>query len=96
LAGRSLIIACPKLDDKSGYIEKLQHLFAHSKPRSVTVARMEVPCCGGLLQMALQARELAQSACPVRDVVVGVQGEVLLERDIAPVAPAFTKQEHLR
>jgi NAD-dependent dihydropyrimidine dehydrogenase PreA subunit len=80
LAGKSLIIACPKLDDKSGYAEKLEFLFAKSRPKSVTVVRMEVPCCGGLLQMVLQARDHSGSDCPVRDVVVSVRGEVLGER----------------
>jgi Pyruvate/2-oxoacid:ferredoxin oxidoreductase delta subunit len=82
LAGRSLIIACPKLDDKSGYMEKLEHLFARAQVKSLTVARMEVPCCGGLLQMVLQARESAGSDAPVRDVVVGVRGDVLSEREV--------------
>ena len=80
LAGKSLIIACPKLDDKNGYLEKLEFLFAQSRPRSVTVVRMEVPCCGGLLQMVMQAKENTGSDCPVRDVVVSVRGELLGER----------------
>jgi ferredoxin len=89
LAGKSLIIACPKLDDKGGYLEKLEFLFGRSRPKSVTVVRMEVPCCGGLLQMVLQARQRAGSDCPVRDVVVGLQGEVLARRtaDAGPPAP---------
>ena len=80
LAGRSLLVACPKLDDPEGYLEKLEHLFAHARPESVTVARMQVPCCGGLLQMALLARQRAGSDCPVHDVVVGLRGEELARR----------------
>ena len=61
LAGRSLVIACPKLDNPGGYLEKLITLFNQSNPKSVTVARMQVPCCGGLIQMVLQARDASGS-----------------------------------
>ncbi len=81
LAGRSLIIACPKLDDSSGYVEKLTSLFKDAKPTSVTVPRMQVPCCGGLIHMVLEARKAAGSSLPVREVVVGVEGELLEEKE---------------
>lgn len=73
LAGKTLIIACPKLDNPEGYIEKLRELFTEAKPRSVTVVRMEVPCCKGLLAMVLKAREQAGGATPVHEVVVGIE-----------------------
>ena len=81
LAGRSLVIACPKLDDTTGYIEKLTALFAEARPKSITVARMEVPCCGGLIQLALKARQAAKSSTPIHETVVGIQGEILSERE---------------
>ena len=77
LAGHSLIIACPKLDDWTGYVEKLAGLFRHAQPRSVTVARMEAPCCGGLVKMVLEARRLAQSDLAVKVLTVGVEGGVV-------------------
>lgn len=80
LAGRSLIIACPKLDDPSGYIEKLTTLFADAQPTSVTVPRMQVPCCGGLIHMVLEARKAAGSSLPVREIIVGVEGGILSEK----------------
>jgi ferredoxin len=80
LAGKRLLIACPKLDDPAGYLDKLTALFAVACPQSVTVARMEVPCCSGLMRLALQAREAAGSDLPVREVIVGVEGEILSER----------------
>jgi len=78
LRGRSLAIACPKLDsNKESYVEKLTSMIADSKINSLTVIMMEVPCCGGLLQMAKIAREKAGRNVPVKQVIVSVQGEVL-------------------
>jgi len=82
LAGKSLIIACPKLDDHRGYVEKLTALFTQAKPKSLTIARMEVPCCSGIVRLVLAAREAAGSTLPVREVIVGVQGETQEQRDI--------------
>ncbi len=80
LAGRALAIACPKLDDDTGYVEKITALFAEARPASVTVARMEVPCCGGLVRMVLEGRARAGSELPVTEVVVGVEGGVVSQR----------------
>lgn len=77
LAGKALAIACPKLDDSMGYLEKLAMLFAGARPVRVTVARMEVPCCGGLVRMVLEARAMAKSEIPVEEVVIGVSGGVI-------------------
>jgi hypothetical protein len=74
LAGRSLVIACPKLDDRQGYVEKLARLV--SAATSVEVAIMEVPCCGGLLKLVLEARELAGTDRPIEVTVVGVEGGI--------------------
>lgn len=75
LAGKSLVIACPKLDQgREVYVDKLTALFANA--RSVTVAIMEVPCCSGLLKLALEAREAGPRKPALDTVVVGIQGEV--------------------
>ncbi len=76
LAGKALVIGCPKLDDLQAYLEKLSRIFAANDIRSVTVVRMEVPCCGGISVAA--RRSLAASGKDVRftDVVVGVDGAV--------------------
>ncbi len=87
LAGRAVVIACPKLDDLTGYIAKLAELFAGARPPSVTVVRMEVPCCRGLLQLVLQARELAGSEAPIQEVVISIEGCIIGE-----CAPAFPER----
>jgi len=80
LKGRSLAIACPKLDtNKESYLQKLTSMIADTKINSLTVVIMEVPCCGGLLQLAQTARENAKRNIPVKLAVVSIQGEVLEE-----------------
>ncbi len=80
LAGRAVVIACPKLDDTRGYVEKLAQMIQVNQPRDITVAHMEVPCCNGILMAVLQARALAESGVPVHDVVISVDGRVLRRR----------------
>lgn len=78
LKGRKLAIACPKLDsNKESYIEKITTMIDKSKINSLIVVIMEVPCCGGLIQIAKLAVEKAQRKVPVRKIVVGIQGNVL-------------------
>lgn len=80
LKGKSLAIACPKLDtNKESYIQKLTTVIAETKINSLTVVIMEVPCCGGLLKMARMARENAGRNIPIKQAIISVQGEVLEE-----------------
>ena len=74
LAGRALVIGCPKLDDNRAYAEKLGQILARSDVRGVTVIRMEVPCCGGISMAARQGLAASGKDLPFRDVVVGVDG----------------------
>ena len=84
LRGKSLAIACPKLDTgMDRYIEKLTALIDLSGVASITVAIMEVPCCTGLVSLALQALERAKRKVPIRKIVVSVTGEVLAEEVVA-------------
>ena len=88
LPGKALIIACPKLDDQSGYREKLTELFRDAVPTSVTIARMSVPCCQGLNRLVLEARDAAQSSVPVKEVVIGLEGELFDELELGQPTPA--------
>ncbi len=79
LAGRALVIACPKLDQgRDQYVEKLAVLLGTSK--TVTVAVMEVPCCSGLLRLVLDARDRAGGDIPVHMVVIGIEGGVVTRK----------------
>ena len=78
--GRVLAIACPKLDDgQEIYVEKLVAMIDHARIRSITVARMEVPCCRGLVGLALQAQRRAERQVPVSEIVVSVEGGMIRE-----------------
>ena len=80
LKGKSVAIACPKLDtSQESYLQKLTSMISDSKINSLTVVIMEVPCCGGLLQIAKQAKENSGRNIPIKLAVVSVQGEVLEE-----------------
>ena len=80
LRGKSLAIACPKLDQGTdSYIEKLTAIIDISKVNTITVMMMEVPCCGGLLQMVRAALANASRKVPVKKMIVGINGEVLQE-----------------
>ena len=81
LAGKALAIACPKLDsDQEIYLAKLTAMVEVAKVNTITVLIMEVPCCGGLLQLAKRAVAAAQRKVPVKVVVVGIQGKIVEER----------------
>lgn len=80
LKGKSLAIACPKLDDgQDVYLEKVVSLIDDSKINTLTVMIMQVPCCRGLLALAQRALAQSKRKVPVKAIVVGLQGEVLSE-----------------
>jgi NAD-dependent dihydropyrimidine dehydrogenase PreA subunit len=76
LVGKVVVIGCPKLDDNSIYLEKLTELFRASSVKSITVLRMEVPCCGGIVITARQALAASGKNIPFQEVTVGIRGEV--------------------
>jgi ferredoxin len=80
LKNRALAIACPKLDsNKETYVQKLISLINEAQINTITVMKMEVPCCGGLLQLAQMAQSNAARKVPVKAVTVGIKGEVIKE-----------------
>jgi len=77
LHGKILIIFCPKLDaDIEGYIDKMAEIFRRHAIKSVTIARMEVPCCGGVRYVVEKAMERAGVQVPVEEKVVTINGEL--------------------
>lgn len=80
LHGKALAIACPKLDEGLDiYVTKLAAMIDQAQIRSLTVMMMEVPCCGGLLQIARRAAERATRSIPMKRIVVGLRGDILSE-----------------
>ncbi len=74
LAGKSLAIACPKLDRTGPYLEKLTAIFRDNDIRSLTVAVMEVPCCQGLVRLVRQALHDSGKQLPITVEVIGING----------------------
>ena len=84
LAGSSLAIACPKLDSNQEiYLQKLVAMIDEAEIRSLKVMVMEVPCCGGLVRLVEEALRRARRDLPVECLVVGTQGHILGEYQIA-------------
>ncbi len=78
--GKSLAIACPKLDSEMDiYVDKLATMIDLSHINTITVAIMEVPCCGGLMSIVAEALRKATRKVPVKKIVIGLQGETLAE-----------------
>ena len=76
LKGKAVVMGCPKLDDNSFYQQKLTELFSKSEVKSVTVLKMEVPCCGGIAVAARQALAASGRQIPYREVTIGIQGQI--------------------
>jgi NAD-dependent dihydropyrimidine dehydrogenase PreA subunit len=80
LKGKSLAIACPKLDHGTEiYVGKLASMIDTAKVNTITVMMMEVPCCGGLLQIVRAALAKSSRKVPVKQMIAGISGEVLTE-----------------
>lgn len=78
MRGRITLIGCPKLDAGS-YVEKLTEIFKNNDIRSIMVARMEVPCCGGLEMAVRQALMNSGRMIPWQVVTLGTDGSILQE-----------------
>ncbi len=81
LKGKTLAIACPKLDsNKESYAEKIASMARESKINTLHVVMMEVPCCGGLLSLAVKSVRDSGVKVPIKATIVGIKGEILEEQ----------------
>ena len=76
MKGKITLIGCPKLDAVD-YSEKLTEIFRSNDIRSVTVLRMEVPCCGGLEHAAVTALKNSGKFVPWQVVTISTDGRIL-------------------
>jgi len=76
LAGKTLAIACPKLDDTDLYLHKLAQIFLQNDIESVDVLHMEVPCCFGLVQLVREALRESGKSIPTTVTKIGIRGDV--------------------
>jgi len=80
LKGKGLAIACPKLDSNMDvYVNKITAMIDQAGINTITVMIMQVPCCGGLLQIVKTAVSAARRKVPVKLMVVGIEGKVIKE-----------------
>jgi NAD-dependent dihydropyrimidine dehydrogenase PreA subunit len=80
LDGKSLAIACPKLDSQQEiYKDKIISMIDDSKINSLTVMTMEVPCCSGLLALTKNVVSKAKRKVPLKSITISVEGKVLSE-----------------
>ncbi len=76
LAGRRLIVACPKLDHSTNeYVEKLAGILAGNSVKSLTVAYMEVPCCQGIVRIAEEAIKASGRKVRMEKIEIGLEGQ---------------------
>lgn len=76
LKDKVVVVGCPKLDQVD-YSEKLAEIIKNNSIHSVTITRMEVPCCGGLEHAALKALEESGKEIPCQVVTISVDGKIL-------------------
>lgn len=77
IKGKAVAIGCPKLDDANAYIDKIAAIIQVAKPKSITIVRMEVPCCGGMTEIVKQAMKKADEIVPSSVQVISLSGEKL-------------------
>jgi len=81
LKGKSLAIACPKLDQAQDiYIEKIKAMIDQGGINTLTVMTMEVPCCTGLLHIAQESLSKANKKIPLKSIQVSIRGQILEEK----------------
>jgi hypothetical protein len=82
LKDKKVLIGCPKLDDAQFYLDKFTEIFTNIPIKSVTCLRMEVPCCGGMTVILKEALKRAGKEIPLKEIVLGVKGNFLEEREV--------------
>ena len=80
LAGKTVMVGCPKFDDAQEYIDKFTEIFKRARIKSVTTMVMEVPCCSGLPTIVQKGMVAAGVKVPSSQVTINTRGEVLEER----------------
>ena len=76
MRGKVTLIGCPKLDNVD-YSEKLTQIIQNNNIQSVTIVRMEVPCCGGLELAAKKALQASGKFIPWQVVTISIDGKIL-------------------
>ncbi|ACA45376.1 4Fe-4S dicluster domain-containing protein [Clostridium botulinum] len=73
---RITLIGCPKLDDNEYYKEKIAEILKNNNIKSITVVRMEVPCCGGIVNAVKGAMLKSETIVPFNEVIISTDGRI--------------------
>lgn len=77
IAGKVVMMGCPKFDDQQSYVQKFTEIFATANITSITTVIMEVPCCASMRTIIDQAMKQAEKNIPRSEVVISTQGAIL-------------------
>jgi hypothetical protein len=77
IKGKVTLIGCPKLDDNDYYKQKIAEILKNNDIKSITVVRMEVPCCGGIVSAVKGAMLEAGIIVPYKEVTIGINGVII-------------------
>lgn len=77
LAGKVVMMGCPKFDDAKSYVQRFAEIIATCKLNSLTILIMEVPCCSSMVGIIRQAMEQAGKTVPVEQITLSTRGEVI-------------------
>jgi NAD-dependent dihydropyrimidine dehydrogenase PreA subunit len=77
IKGRVTMIGCPKLDDNDYYKQKIAEILKNNNIKSITVVRMEVPCCAGIVSFVKEAMLLSGIIVPYKEVTIGMNGVII-------------------
>lgn len=78
LKNKILLMFCPKLDsDIDSYIEKLINIFTNKNINSISIVRMEVPCCGGVEMIVQKALEMANKNIIIKEYIISIEGNII-------------------
>ena len=84
LPGKAIALACPKLDNVQAHLDKLAAVLKQSRPKSLTILRMEVPCCKGLEFIAREAAQKAGLELELKSITLGRDGRIMASEKVAP------------
>lgn len=76
MKGNVTVIGCPKLDDNQFYTDTLTEILKLNKVQSITVIRMSVPCCGGIVQATRTAIARSKTQAPYKEITITVDGQI--------------------
>jgi len=77
MKGRITLIGCPKLDDIDYYVQKITEILQYNEPKSILIARMDVPCCSGIVRAVKEAILRSGVVVPFGVVTINARGEII-------------------